>query len=354
MKLSKLLVLGACSLMMATSCGTEEPAAPYVPPIDPPETDPVEWEFEEDGDYYAALIKEIKATQPFELVIPSEHEGRVVNQVGLASRIFITWHPNNEYVTSVYFPDSITRIPYTHGEGLLDSLPNLESVRLSPNCKAVPQSMFDSCPKLKEVTVPEGVTSINRYAFVRCGIETIHLPTTLDTIGEGCFYLSNIKNIDWAEDANNSLCIETKAFECCYELEEFVMPDYVYTYAQDGTYTNSCWLKDCENIKKIRMSGKVGIFRENMLGQMSRTCALEELIIPASVIKIEKRCLYFSPSYFNNIDTVKFEGTKAQWLAIEKDEGYLDYVIGDYKNNSAIDKVYCMGDGETVTLSHVN
>ena len=83
---------------------------------------------------------------------------------------------------SVYIPDSVTQM----GCGCFFKS-GLLQVRLSPNCKEIPEESFADCP-LKEVEIPKGVEVIEDGAFNNCvNLVRVKKPRTLKSVGLDAF-----------------------------------------------------------------------------------------------------------------------------------------------------------------------
>ena len=118
----------------------------------------VEFDYDVNADGTITLSG-VRGSVPPDLVIPSEIEGRVVTGIGAK------FCEECDSLRSVKFPDSI---------------------------KTVADHSFDECGKLKSVELNEGLLEIGRKAFCECPIETLELPSTLESVGEGAFTRSNI------------------------------------------------------------------------------------------------------------------------------------------------------------------
>ncbi len=108
---------------------------------------------------------------------------------------------NMTQLTSIYLPDSVKYV----GMGAF-SLTLIETARISPNMKEIPVSCFEACERLREVTIPKGITEIGLQAFRNCSnllslnipegvrriygtafencisLEALHLPQSLENI----------------------------------------------------------------------------------------------------------------------------------------------------------------------------
>ena len=352
MKIKRLLVLAATSFMLL-ACNNG--GGGKNPPT-PPSSDPVQWAFDltDDGESYIVTIESITATELFDMVIPSEHNGKPVTQVGYDGLYWIRHLPGQQYVKSVTFPDSITSMKGEGSDaGLLRGSENLERVVLSANCPIIPLQCFSSCPKLSEVVMPEGVTRIRTGAFSQtAALESISFPSTVTLIEEQAFYHSGLKNISWPESLadGQKLHMENKAFQYCDKLEEVNLPNYIYGYGsgtEESPYTNwAQWFGECTAIETFRMSGLVQKLYGHPFGQNGSNYALKYYTIPVSVTKLGENSLYFSTYMYSNIDTIFYEGTKEQWQAISKDTDYLDH--DEY--TSVITTVHTIEDNQTFNI----
>lgn len=78
-------------------------------------------------------------------------------------------------------------------------------------------------PRIRSVTLEEGLTAVGRYLFLRCGaLKSVALPASLKKIGYGAFFaceaLEKIALPDGLEE------IETDAFEGCSALKTITIP----------------------------------------------------------------------------------------------------------------------------------
>lgn len=65
---------------------------------------------------------------------------------------------------------------------------SLRQVSLPENMTSIPNSLFSNCISLSFMNLPEGVTSIGNSAFAGCtGLQSINLPDSITSLGEKCF-----------------------------------------------------------------------------------------------------------------------------------------------------------------------
>ena len=64
---------------------------------------------------------------------------------------------------------------------------NLEYISIPANIKTIGEAAFECCFKLKRVDFSEGITEIGKDAFSLCAIDSLCIPATVLSIGDGCF-----------------------------------------------------------------------------------------------------------------------------------------------------------------------
>lgn len=115
---------------------------------------------------------------------------------------------------------------------------NLRTAKLKKGLTTVGEGMFMLCPNLKEITIPETVTTIQAHAFEQCeklGKVTIAKNSELTSIGEGAFRsCTTLKSIVLPESVTT---IEKDAFFDCSKLSTVTLPaslTAIGDYAFDG------------------------------------------------------------------------------------------------------------------------
>jgi hypothetical protein len=83
---------------------------------------------------------------------------------------------------------------------------------MRPGVREISDFAFYRCAKLREMRVPEGVTTIGAAAFGECtGLLRVHLPASLTFIGSCAF--SNCKGLEEVEIPANLRGVTSGAFE---------------------------------------------------------------------------------------------------------------------------------------------
>ena len=115
----------------------------------------------------------------------------------------------------------------------IKNMKNLFALDLSEaKFNSVPGYAFDGLSNLSYVVLPEGLTSIEEYAFKGTQILNIDIPNTVTSIGQYAFAGTNVKNVNFKEDSKLTY-IGYNAFRECTSLEQFIMPNTVTAL---GTY----------------------------------------------------------------------------------------------------------------------
>ncbi len=95
-------------------------------------------------------------------------------------------------LSSVHLPNSIKKI----GKAVFTDCINLESVVLSPSLKEVSEGVFVNCA-IERLVIPEGIEILGKDCFAKNKqLVSVKLPSTLTTIDRGVFYeCSSLKEI---------------------------------------------------------------------------------------------------------------------------------------------------------------
>ena len=163
-----------------------------------------------------------------------------------------------------------------------------ESYTVPSTVTALVGRPFQHCQfGLKHVTFSDGVTELGSCCFFgAASVETVDLPSTLETIGSNCFAMCYaLKEITIPLSVTS---IEESAFTYCDALRTFCFPENI-------TQISSSVLSDCP--------------------------ALERVYIPQSVTSVKSNAFGGCPA----LTTVYYEGTEDEWNNITDSTPDNDY-----------------------------
>ena len=242
---------------------------------------------------------------------------------------------NCSSITSLNIPDSVIKI----GRMAFTECVSLSDVSLSKNLKEIDSRAFEGCKSLVSVNIPAGIPEIKDGVFYDCfNLENVKIPASVTKIGtnafKNCIKLNSLeysgtmeqwsaieKERFWRAWSKISFVkcsdgeIELKPyivwdgkFDCNFPYEEFTIPNRVMEIVAQA-------FMDCKSLKSVVIPDGVRIIG----GWAFNACSsLTSVFIPASVTRIDRDAF----SCCTSLESMEFGGTKAQWEAIEKDEGW--------------------------------
>ena len=138
--------------------------------------------------------------------------------------------------------------------------------------KTIGGEAIKECPDLETILLPEGLTSIKRYAFSSCSkLKNVILPSTVSELGVGVFYscksLEDVIIPNGITEISEALCKECtslknivfstsvksigkQAFTYCTSLEEITIPDTVTSISENA-------FNRCTGLKEVTLSKNV-------------------------------------------------------------------------------------------------
>ena len=175
----------------------------------------------------------------------------------------------------------------------------------------------DEEKEIRDLVIPEGVTSISYYAFLNCsGLTSVTIPESVTSIGNEAFSsCSGLTSITIPSSVKN---ISEFAFESCSGLTSITIPNSVTcigSYAFKGCTGLTTLYLDCETIGNWFANNTklqtlmLGVHVKNIGAQAFYGCTgLTSVTIPANLISIDKTA-------FQNCTNIKFYVDKgSDWL----------------------------------------
>ncbi len=226
-----------------------------------------------------------------------------------------------EPVESITIPEGITTV----NAYAFYRCNNIKTVKISDTVTSIGEKAFYGCSGMTDITVPNSVTSIGKSAFSSCsGLTAITLPDSIEIIAEETFY--QCKNINTITIPDKVKVIERGAFSNCTALLNITVPDGVETIG-DSVFRSCTGLRSvdiadsvdtignnvfsgCINMKSIKLPAGITKIGSSAF---SSCASLTEIIIPSGVTQINDYTFY-NCSSLNNItipENVTFIGEYA-------------------------------------------
>ena len=137
-----------------------------------------------------------------------------------------------------------------------NGLTKINDIEIPEGITSIGTNAFYSCTSLDTVYIPNTVTTIGSYAFYKCAdLKELDLPDGLGEVSGSILSGTGIKEIILPEGVTT---IKTRAFEGCEALEKIVIPTTVTTM-------ESVAFTSCNNIREVTIPVQYSV-SENMSG----------------------------------------------------------------------------------------
>ena len=201
----------------------------------------------------------------------------------------------NSNVVSVTIPGSVTSI----GNSVFYNCENLQTVDLSKakGITAIPDYMFQSCGKLKNIEIPAWITCIGEQAFYECSsLQSIAIPATMTSIKKYAFSnCSNLTTVDFSK-AENLTTIGQNAFSNCTKLAALDLRG-----AKNLTKLNSTVFYKCDGIQEIKFPANLTTIETGCFNDCN---GLKKVVFPESLTTINSEA-FFSCDNLETVDLTK-------------------------------------------------
>lgn len=209
----------------------------------------------------------------------------------------------------------VTRID----DGAFASCFNIKEVTLPEGLTSIGNMAFVNCNSLREITLPESVSYVGRCAFKNCAnLVNVHLPNQLTTINRSTFAKSGVQNIN----LGNIEVVEQNAFYSCKKLED---PDL-----SSLIYIGELAFNGCKNIKILALPQ----IRAMENSAFASCDSLQHIFLSDSLTVIPDHAFEWCKNLISaNLDNVLSFGDEAFWGCWE----FYDYTLNPqakYEKNS--------------------
>lgn len=193
------------------------------------------------------------------------------------------------------FPEGLTEISNSVFSDCKDCK-SLKKITIPSTVTKIREFAFDSCERLENVILPEGLTEIGCRTFSDCkSLKKIIIPNTVTKIGGYAFYAcTNLEEVILPEGLTE---IGDDAFSCCFSLKKINIPN---TVTKIGKNT----FQFCKHLEEV-------IFPEGLteIGDyaFSYCYSLKKITIPNTVIRIGERVFSEASGIIINFKTSLFQ-----------------------------------------------
>ena len=173
--------------------------------------------------------------------------------------------------SAFYYCSSLTKAEFTS----IESLCNISFSSDASNPLRYAKNLYINGKEIKDLAIPESVTSIGNYAFYNCsGLTSVTIPESVTTIGEFAFrYCSGLTSVTIP---NSVTSIGKYAFYCCSGLTSVIIPNSV-------TSIEWCAFDGCSGLTSVTIPNSVTSIGSSAFSSCS---GLTSVTIPNSVTSI--------------------------------------------------------------------
>jgi hypothetical protein len=189
----------------------------------------------------------------------------------------------------------------------------------------IADNAFEQCNNLTSIIIPNGVTSIGKWAFSESGLTSVTIPKNVTKLGSYAFHDSDLETIVISANITK---LEEEVFSCCGCLTDVVLPSSLTEIGNNS-------FSECYVLHKIDIPDSVTSIGEYAFWKCEK---LTSITIPSRVTSIGK--LAFDSCA--ELTSIYYTGSIEEWTGI---------VIGAYNDSIQAETVTlyvdCVIDPET-------
>ena len=203
---------------------------------------------------------------------------------------------------SINLPATQKTLPASFFEGCTA----LESIELPATLTTINQDAFYGCSSLKNINLHEGLTTIYMRAFYNCKLDTIVIPSTVTSIGNGAFKGNPTTSVTWLPKTCSIGTDDSAPFySTSSKITSFVFGDSVQTIPSylcknmslldtvvlppSVKSLGQCAFANCTNLKSINLP----VTQKTLPVSFFEGCTeLESIELPATLTKISTYAFY--------------------------------------------------------------
>lgn len=183
---------------------------------------------------------------------------------------------NNNYIKSIKLPPSVTKIyPRAFYNCFF-----LQKISFPSKLKVIPAEACKSCKDLEMIEWPSELESIGREAFSECGLTTLSIPNTVQSVASGAFNSCIALQSAVLPNAQYG----NSVFISCSVLKSVNLPD-------DMTVIPNSMFMMCDSLQKITLPKKLKTIQDGAF----HSCDLDKIDIPDSVTSIGANAFINNP-----------------------------------------------------------
>ena len=240
--------------------------------------------FLKDDGTYAVEIGQAKYLSKIE--IPATYKGKAVTEVGVFGKgggLGVA----NSVLKEIAIPNSVTTI----GNSAFSGCTALTSITIPDSVTSIGDDAFRDCTALTSVTIPDSVTSIGGYAFQYCSsLTSITIPDSVTSIGNHAFF--NCSSLTSVTIGDSVTSIGEWAFAYCDSLTSVTIPDSVTSIGGSAFY-------NCRSLTSVTFTNPNGWWYAYSANATSGTAiSAESLAYSYTAARYLRDYYYYSDYYW--------------------------------------------------------